>query len=403
MEPTICDDIESISSRIDSLYDSGSIPGHPEDNDIEFIVFCGGGVAGIALLGVLRELKRRGLYLSKNEIKYWIGSSAGAIAAAFAAMGASPEYLTDLFVSTDTRIFLDYGGRSTDSKSWWTRLQDYRYGFSDLLSKWGIIRGEKFRKWFRERMTELGWDPHTNFTDLYNKTGRHLVITTTSLNTFETLYLCRSSYPYMEIADAVDVSILIPFIFPPIRMKDPHVTQGPRILVDGGTLDNLPINACDVISDSGEILAFNRKAVGFTLVHNGKWVPDYTEIPSLLKYGLTFIQAMHKRIQAMQSHQPYFWDRVAPIETTGITATDFGLEKEKVLKLIESGEKCAREYFDRRAAMIRERGPLPQNLFIPNYRLQHAGVRCLSDDLLEKTRIYQTNPGRSSLHQPCRK
>ena len=403
MEPIICDDLEAVCSRPGSLYDSGSIPGSPTDSDVEFISFCGGGIAGISMIGILRELERRGLYRSKNEVKYWIGSSAGAIAAAFAAMGASPDYLTEMVLSTDTRIFLDYGGRSTNSKSWWTRFQDYRYGISELISKWGAVRGDKFKQWFRERMSELAWDPHTTFADLYNKTGRHLVVTTTSLNTFETLYLSRSSYPYMEIADAVDASIRIPFLFQPIMMKDPYVPEGHRILVDGGILDNLPINACDVISDTGEILAFNRKAVGFTLVHNGKWVPDYTEISSLMKYSLTFVQSMHKRIQAMQSHQPYFWDRIAPIETTGITATDFGVEKEKMLKLIESGEKCAREYFDRRATMIKDHGPLPKNLFIPNYRLQNAGVKCVSDDLLEKTRIYQTNPSRFCSQQPCRK
>lgn len=394
----MCDDLEAIGLKLDSLHDAGSIPGSPDDSDVEFISFCGGGIAGISIIGVLRELERRGLYRCDKEVKYWIGSSAGAIAAAFAAMSASPDYLTELLLSTDTRVFLDYGGRATNSKSWWNKFQDYRYGLAELISKWGAVRGDKFKQWFRERMVELGWDPQSTFADLYNRTGKHLVITTTSLNTFETLYLSRSSYPYMEIADAVDASIRIPFLFQPLTMKDPNVPQGHRILVDGGILDNLPINACDVVSDTGEVLAFNRKAIGFTLVHNGQWVPDYVEIANLMKYSLTFVQAMHKRIQAMQSHQPYFWDRIAPIETTGITATDFGTERDKLIKLIESGERGARAYFDRRAALIHQRGPLPRNLFIPNFRLQHAGVKCVSDDLLEKTRIYQTNPGR-----PCQK
>ena len=395
---TIFDNIETVSSPIGSLYDSGYLKGESDDSSVEFASFSGGGVAGFGYVGILKEMERRGLYRTvsvEKEVKYWVGSSAGAISATFGALGTSPDYILDLFLKTDLRIFLDYGGRSSSSKNWWAKFQEYRYGIFELLSKWGAVRGDKFREWFREQLAALGWDPHLTFAELYNQTGRHLVVTTTSLNTFETLYLSRSSYPNMEIVEAVDKSIRIPFLFQPIRMKDPLVPQGDRILVDGGILDNLPINACDVISETGEILAFNRKAIGFTFMHNGKWVPDYVEVGNLMKYSLTFIQALHKQIQAIQSQQPYFWDRVVPIETHGVAATDFEAGRDKLLKLVESGEAAAKKFFDQREQMIRNYGPLPRNLFIPSPRLRYNGIKYISDDLIENSRIYQTNPSRS--------
>lgn len=387
----VIDQLEHLSKKLGTLYDSSHIPGEVGDSDIEFICFSGGGVAGVCFLGVLRELERRGI---REKIKYWLGSSAGAIAAALAALGATSEYLEKELKETDLRMFLDYGGRTGQSKHWWDKFQDYRYGISELISRWGAVRGDRFEEWVKEQFTKLGWDAGITFNDLYSQTGNHLIITGTSLNTFETLYFSRSSYPYMKILDAVRISMSIPFMFQPLVMKDSVVPQGKRILVDGGILDNFPLNACDIISDSGEILGFNRKAVGFTLIHNGKWVPDFVDITNLMRYSLTFIQAMHKRIQIIQSHQPFFWDRVAPIETAGVVGTDFGVEKEKLLGLIKSGEEATRKYLDQRAEMLQKFGPLPRNLFIPSHRLQHSGFQCLSDDLIESTKIYQTNPSK---------
>ena len=412
----VFDDIDFISTHNGSLYDSCYIPGQIGDSDTEYITFSGGGMAGAAFAGVLKDMELRCLYQPKRSIladtwtfdpidpfyganrpiKNWLGSSAGAICATFAALGAPADYIIDQLVNTDARMFLDYGGRDqlNSGWSWWNKLLNYRYGITDLLSKWGMVRGNKFREWFSNQMIRLGWSPSTDFNDLYNLTGQRLVITATSLNTFETLYLSRSSYPYMAILDAVDATMRLPWLFPPIYMNDPLIPQGKRILTDGGILNNLPINACDVTSNTGEILAINRKAVGFTLVTDGKWVPDYIHIDGLLKYSLTFVQSMHTRMHVLQSSQAHFWDRVVPIETHGIGTTDFEVDKVKLRRTIESGQKASKRFFDQRAEMISTYGPLPRNLFIPNCRLRYKGVEYLSDDLIENAMIYQTNPSK---------
>lgn len=408
-------DIDQISLPRGSLYDSGYIPGQIDDLDIEFVNFSGGGLAGAAFAGVLKEMEIRGLrhpkrpimkgkqwtfdpldsfHQNAKSIKYWLGSSAGGMIAAMAAMGAPADYITEQLLKTDTNTFLDYGGRDqTNSGGWslWNKFLNYRYGIAELISRWGTVRGERLNKWFQNQMNILGWSPETTFADLYDLTGQHLVITATSLNTFETLYLSRSSYPYMRIIDAIDATVRLPFLFQPIYMKDPLVPQGKRILSDGGILNNLPINACDLMSETGELLAINRKAIGFTLVNEGKWVPDYTEIDNILKYSLTFVRSMHTQMHLLQSHQPYFWDRVIPIETYGIDSTDFDINKSKIQKLIWTGRNTARDFFDRRENMIKTNGPLPRNLFIPGPRLQKGGIEYISDDLLENTMIYQTN------------
>jgi NTE family protein len=388
------DDSQMISFDKHSLYEAEYIPGQIDDSHVDFICLSGGGVAGLSFVGVIEELERRGLHHPKNtstdspKIHYWLGSSAGAICASLATLGMGSKTMKEEIVQVDLKKFFDVGGRSPSS-SWWSRIQEYRIGIAEMIGRWGAARGDEFTRWFRQKMVDLDWDPEITLYELYRATGQHLIVTTTSLNTYETLYLSRSSYPNMKVVDAVRASIIYPFVFQPIIMRDPALSYGHRILVDGGLLDNFPLNACDVLSSSGQILGFNRKAIGFTIMNNGKWVPDYVEITNVFKYAVTCMQSMHKKIHIIQSQQPYYWDRVASIETYGVSGTDFGASQEKLDKLVQSGKDTASAFFDQREKMIQEQGPLPRNLFIPNPRLK---ITHLSDDHIENTRIYQTNP-----------
>jgi len=385
------ENFEELLSCTHTLYDGKTVPGEIGDTDIDFVCFSGGGVRGIAFVGALLEMERRGLYQPKNpKIHYWVGSSAGAICAALASLGMPSQTMREELIKTNLRNFFDVGGRSS-SGSWWSKFQEYPLGLSELIGKWGAARCDEFTRWFEQKMRELDWDPDMTLIQLYRKTGQHLIVTTTSLNTHETLYLSRSSYPNMRIVDAVRASIIYPFVFQPIRMRDPSYPERIRILVDGGLLDNFPLNACDVLSKNGEVLGFNRKAIGFTLLNHGKWAPDYVHISNLLNYAMTFLQSMHKRIHIIQSQQPYFWDRVVPIETYGIDTMNFDASQEKLEKLIQSGEESTRMYLDERDTMILEKGPLPRNLFIPNPRFQ---IDSFPDDFIQNTQIYQTNPSR---------
>ena len=392
------DDIDQIPSSKDSLYDGAYLPGHPSQSSIEYLALPGGGVAGAAFGGVIKELEERGY---RRSIKYWTGSSAGAICSSMAAMGASAEYMIDKLVRTDKKIFLDFGGQPQIKGEFtlWETYRKYRYGITELLGKLGTARGTQFQKWFEEAMSEVGWNYQTTFADLYNETGRHLCITATSLNTFGPLYFSRSSYPYMRISDAVHVSMSLPFIFQPTLMEDPAMPSGDRYLSDGAILDSLPLNVFDAMSPTGEILGFNRRAVGFTLVEHGKWVPDYVQVDGLTKYALTFISGLRNRINVFQSHQPYFWNRVVPIETHGVDSIDFDAGPEAMQRLVQSGQESTRLYLDRREAMIGRYGPLPGNLFIPNHRLRTQNIEYLSNDFTETMLIYQTNPEKFAMNQ----
>ena len=177
-------------------------------------------------------------------------------------------------------------------------------------------------------------------------------------------------------------------------VKDPLLYNKERMLMDGGVLDNLPLSVVDVTSDNGEILAYNRKAIGFKIMPCEKWVPEYTEINSFFKYTMAFIDSLHNKIHVDQSNQPYFWDRVVPINTCGVNMLTLDITPNTIMKIVNIGMKCAQKFLQKRREMIQINGPLPENLFIPSHRLRHHGIEHLSDDLVENTHIYKTNSRR---------
>ena len=406
MSNSICTSSNTIESLKDlknpnySLYDGEYRKGNEiEGNDLEIecVVCSGGGVVGISMLGALQVLRERKIL---QNVKYLVGSSSGAIISSLVALGASNEFIQHKLSSVNLSSLFTIVGHSLNYKNVINKYLCAYYAIPELIMNLGLCSSQPFMDWFATCIEELGYSTDLTFADLYNNTGIHLVITTSCLNTKTTLYLSRSSYPYMKVIDAINASILLPFIFKPIQMYDPHFSlEKPLILSDGGLLTNLGLNVCDVISPDGEIIGFNRKTIGFLPIDDGKFYPDYFNIENILEYSLAVIKTLHNQIHLEQTNQPYFWERVVPIETGNINSIDFDISVESMKFLIESGYKAATKFLDRRAEMISQKGPLPKNLFIPNMRLQACGVKYISDDLISETQIYQTNPTKFNLNE----
>jgi len=380
-----------------SLYDY-PIEGSDNSNpyDIEFVVFAGAGVNGVAYAGVIKSLENRDL---RKHIKYWIGTSAGAIAAAFSALNADSNFILESLGQTDFNQLIDY-----KTKSWWSRVQGI-YHLAEMVSRLGLNEGRSFNNWIRERISFLGYPPDITFSELYDLTGNHLTTVTTCLNSFECLYLNRASYPTMKIADAIHSSIIIPFIFQPIIIKDPHfeLEQG-RLVVDGGVLNNFPLNACDPQTSNGRLIGVNRKVVGFFMASGGLWGPSKSTVNNFLKFSQAIIDTMFRQQQKLQGVTPYFKLRSVMIDDFGNSPTDFNLSKDMSFRLFVSGYDAAENFLSKRLEMISDKGHLPINLFIPIIQQEKIEIDwiqlsdfpvwyCpLTNKDLYRTPIYQTNP-----------
>ncbi len=391
--------LSQLKKRDFSLYDSpGTVSKEIRSGSqlgIEFCVFAGAGVAGLSYVGVLEALEEAGIL---PEIKYFIGSSSGALISALAVFGVSSSQIKALLASVDLGSMFKICGNKWRPDSFINKLTNAYYALPELIVELGVISSKEFISWLEECMIDFGIDPDITFRQLYERTGKMLVVTATCLNTYSCIYISAATYPEMRVIDALNATILIPFILQPIKFDDPSVREGERLLVDGGVTDNLALGACDLISNEGEIIGYNRRAIGFMPINNGAWYPDYVPVENVIDYGMAVIRVLHSTIHMSRSNQEHYWDRITPIECGDSSSFDFDVSEETAAKLISAGKRATEEMLRSRREMIRTKGPLPQSLFIPNLRLRCCSCQ-ISDSLLSETLIYKQKRKTNSVPQ----
>jgi predicted acylesterase/phospholipase RssA/CRP-like cAMP-binding protein len=158
------------------------------------LVLSGGGARALAHIGVLEEIERTGLTIDRMA-----GASMGAIVSGLAARGATSGEIIQLC----KKLMLDNNPSN-----------DYTF------PAYSLIRGTKARRALRQvfgdhRIEEL---PRRWFCVTSDLVERELIVHRTGL-----------------MSEAIYSSMAIPGVYPPIPTKDG------RLLVDGGVMDNLPV------------------------------------------------------------------------------------------------------------------------------------------------------------------
>lgn len=155
------------------------------------LVLSGGAARGIAHIGVIKALEEMGF-----SIKALSGSSAGAIVAVFYAFGYTPEEMLTLV-----------------KKTRWLSL------FTPRIPRKGLFNFNKAEKYFRklvdvERVEDL---------------KRKVFICATDILSARPLYFDRG-----DLTPILLGSCALPGIFEPVR-------YGEFLLIDGGVMNNLPV------------------------------------------------------------------------------------------------------------------------------------------------------------------
>ena len=165
------------------------------------MVLSGGGARGIAHIGVLEELERRGY-----KIHSVVGTSMGALVGGVYALGKLDEFKKWLFKLDKRKVF---------------SLVDFTF------SKQGLVRGDKVLEAMKQFI------PDTNIEDLPIGYG---AVAVDILKGEERLLDKGSVY------EAIRASIAIPTVFTPKKSET-------TLLVDGGVLNNIPVNHASRIPD----------------------------------------------------------------------------------------------------------------------------------------------------------
>ncbi|MBB5362780.1 patatin-like phospholipase family protein [Deinococcus humi] len=301
----------------------------PPDVDL---VFEGGGIKGIALVGALEVLTAHGYRALRVA-----GTSAGAIVAALYVAGYTPEELRDDLLSFAFSSLRDTG--------WEDRVPVV----GPLLSlglDFGLYEGEALADWVRERLLRRGVQ---TFADLPTFEGQcRLQVVVSDVTERRILLLPRDaarlgvSPDELEVAAALRMSASLPLYFEPVRWRHPQ-TGREHLLVDGGLLSNFPVWAFDVPGTPrwptlGLLLVDEhpRDALGGELLPPESGLTDY--LKSLVS---TVLQARDR--QYLESAD---FVRTVAIPNLGVGTTEFDLSPERALALYTSGREAAVHFLE---------------------------------------------------------
>jgi NTE family protein len=322
------------------------------------LVFEGGGVKGIAYVGVVDVLAEKEIL---KDIERVGGTSAGAINAILVGLGFRRKETKDVLWSLDFKKFMD------DS---WGVIRDTKR----LIEEYGWYKGDFFRNWIGRQIKKKTGNSESTFADietLKEKKGfKSLYFMGTNLSTGFSEVFSGEHTPRMCVADAVRISMSIPLFFAAKRS-----IRG-DIYVDGGVLDNYPVKLFDrekyikgaggaepdyykKINKDVKILkrpvskyVYNKQTLGFRLdtreekaLFRDHAEPVTKKIGDFMDYSWALINTVLNAQQNIHLHSDD-WARTVYIDTLGVNTTDFYLEDEKKQDLVESGRSGTQEYFN---------------------------------------------------------
>jgi len=318
------------------------------------LVFEGGGVKGIAYVGALGALAERGIL---GQITRVAGTSVGGVNALLLCLRYSPEQARKILWQLDFANFLD------DS---WGVVRDTRR----FLRSYGWYRGDFFRNWAGALIRERVGNPDATFNDLQEANCLDLSLVGTNLSTGFSEVFSLEHTPRMRVADALRITISIPFFFTAVRglRRD--------LYVDGGLLRNYPVRLFDrrkYIADdcmarhsfspgyyetdnsarpaSSSPFVFNKETLGFRLdtrdkisVFRDGAEPQRRDIQDMFDF-VSAVVSTALDVQQTVHLESDDWQRTIYIDSLGVGTFDFDLKAASKRALIEQGKSGVEEYF----------------------------------------------------------
>jgi NTE family protein len=322
-------------------------------------VFEGGGVKGIAFLGALGIMER--LWSWENVA----GTSAGAIVAAFTAVGMSSQEVARVLDRVQLQELMDVNwedkiDRLFSSVSILSGMPGVgvlrKHAFS-ILKDFGIYEGNRFIDLINENLPA---DTLTFGNLLYDAKAakdspyRYKLRVVASDVTANRMLILPQDIRYfgidpdtLSIAEALRMSMSIPIFFEPWKLKDRKGRT--HYIVDGGILSNYPIWMFDAPvgeEPSWPTFGFDLFIPGNQMDGHLPFPEDVAETNNVLEFARgvwnTLFSAMDCRYIAKRH-----WARTIAIDNLNIPTTQFDLSKTDRERLWESGARAAQSFMEK--------------------------------------------------------
>ena len=223
-----------------------------------------------------------------------------------------------------------------------------------LLNQFGWYSSEYFYHWVQSVIAaQCGGLGRATFADFRARGFRDLHIVASNLPQRRAEVFSADATPQTPVADAVRISMSIPFFFEALRYDGRHFGQG-DIYMDGGLYDNFPTHLFDDPRFARGNLRFHQGVNGETL---GLYIfPDRCDIGRQNNEArglIDYIDLILDNLYASHQMTPYDNSQVDQrrtirISDCGISPTQFDLDPagEGYQALYQAGRQAVRTFFD---------------------------------------------------------
>lgn len=209
-----------------------------------------------------------------------------------------------------------------------------------FLDKYGLDDGEKFVKMTKFLIAQKLGNPEATFQELFDRTGKHLMITGTNVTKMTGTVFDFRDYPSMELWNAMRISMSLPFMF------TVNTFQG-DFFADGGILNSFPINVTSRLD-----IPKRDTIIGIDL----EYVKADNNVTDIVSYVSAIVKTMSAHINTID------WDffehderyELLRIQTSGLNSYDLNLGDQTKQFLFDTGFEAARNHFQSSHRQVRQ-------------------------------------------------
>lgn len=181
------------------------------------LVVSGGSMKVLGCIGCITYLEEVGII---NNIRNFVGTSAGSILSLFVVLGYKSNEIMELLLT----VLSQNDVVSFDIEEALSIFETY--GFSSGKAIYNVIQSAIDRKIGKKDVT---------FIELAKITGKNLVVCVANLTDDKEEFWSVDTVPNMSVAFAIRTSCSLPILFSPTKYKG-------RLYIDGGLYNNFPID-----------------------------------------------------------------------------------------------------------------------------------------------------------------
>jgi predicted acylesterase/phospholipase RssA len=178
---------------------------------ITHIALSGGGIKGMAYLGILRYLYIENMI---NDIKYASGTSIGALYCLYIALKTPIDFLENEYMNL-LKELNDINYLSINKSS-----------FCKLLETNGFVSVEFMTRPAKKYLKQLYDNEDITFIELAKRTGVNIYVNTTCINNGQRTIFSLEHTPDISVIDAIKASMSVPIMFEPVYIDGEYHVDG---------------------------------------------------------------------------------------------------------------------------------------------------------------------------------